>query len=198
MILSTGWERNLKTKMMKHNNKWIHGTTNLVMPELPAGFMHNAGIFYLTLVLDKSVGDEVVLIIFDPTDFIFKLSAVVPFRFYTSSVAIFSFIFYVTNPGDERKAFAVYDKPIDISKPQSFEPWIKLAGQTHLHLLLLDKNYEVQGFYEFENSSVFNEALEIITQLDAGRIIDFKKAEQEYFNNYSLPNLYALVRNNDK
>ncbi len=191
--------------MNKHNNKWIHGTTNLVMPELPTGFMQNSGIFYLTLVLDKNVGDEVVLIIFDSTDFIFELSAVVPFRFYISSVAIntsygpiFSFIFYVTNPRDERKAFAVFDKPIDISKPQSFEPWIKLSGQTHLHLLLLDKNYEVQGFYEFENGSVFNEALEIISQLDAGRIIDFLKAEQEYLNNYSLLDLYAMVENNGK
>lgn len=191
--------------MMKHNNKWIHGITNLAMPELPAGFMQNAGIFYLTLVLDKNVGEEVVLIIFNPTDFIFELSAVKPFQFYTSCVAIntsygpiFSFIFYVTNPRDERKAFAVYDKPIDISKPQSFRPWIKLAGQTHLHLLLLDINYEVQGFYEFENGSVFNEALEIISQLDARRIIDFPKAEQEYFNNYSLPDLYAMVRNDGK
>ena len=175
------------------------------MPELSADFMQNAGIFYLYLILDKNVGEEVVLIIFDPTDFIFELSAVKPFQFYTSCVAIntsygpiFSFIFYVTNPMDERKAFSIYDKPIDISKPQSFEPWIKLAGQTHLHLLLLDKNYEVQGFYEFENVSVFNEAIEMILQLDAKRMIDFLKAEQEYFNNYSLPDLYAMVKNNGK
>lgn len=191
--------------MMKHNNKWIHGITNLAMPELPVGFMQNAGIFYLPLVLDKNVGDEVVLIIFDPTDFIFELSAVKPFRFYTNCVAIntsygpiFSFIFYVTNPSDERKAFAVYDKPIDISKPESIEPWIKLAGQTHLHLVLLDKNYEVQGFYEFENEFDFNDPFEMISQIDSGRIIDFRKAQQEYFNNYSLPDLYTMVENNGK
>lgn len=189
--------------MNKHNNKWIHGTTNLVMPELPAGFMLDAGVFYLPIILDKDVGEEIILIIFDPTDFIFELSAVVPFQFYKSCVAIntsygpiFSFIFYVTNPSDEKKAFAIYDKPINISKPESIKPWIKLAGQTHLHLLLLDKNHEVQGFYEFENDSAFDEPLEMISLMDAGRIIDFPKAEQEYFNNYSLPDLFAMVRNN--
>ena len=189
--------------MNRHNNKWLLGKANLVMPPLPSGFMQNAGVFYLSVILDKHVGEEVVLIIFDPTDFIHELSALVPFNFYSSSIAlnttygpIFSFIFYVTNPRDESKAFAVFDKPINIAEPLSFEPWIKLAGQTHIHLLLVDKNYEVQGFYEFENDSAFIQALEIMSQLKADRVIDFRKAEQEYFNAFSLADLYEIARNN--
>ncbi|MBX7107585.1 MAG: hypothetical protein K1X61_02955 [Chitinophagales bacterium] len=188
--------------MSKHNNKWIHGVTNLVMPPPPKGFMEVVGIYYLSLVLDKNVGEEVVLIIFDPTDFIHDLRAVEPFRFLTSSVAVntnfgpvYSFIFWVAQANDVNQSFVIFDKPLDISRPTMIEPWRKLANQTHLHLLLVSKNYEVEGFYEFENNFGFDEAVDTISQLDATRVKDFAKAEQEYFNDYALEDLYKMVKN---
>jgi len=172
------------------------------MPPPPKGFMEGVTIYYLSLTLDKNVGEEVVLIIFDPTDFIHDLRAVVPFRFFTSSFAVntnfgpvYSFIFWVAQANDVSKSFAIFDKPLNISRPPLIEPWRKLANQTHLHLLLVDKNYEVEGFYEFENNFSFDEAVEIISQLDASRIIDYNKAEQEYFNEYSLKQLCETVKN---
>lgn len=186
--------------MSKHNNKWVHGVTNLVMPPPPSGFMQQHGIYYLSVTLDINVGEEVVLIIYDPTDFIHDLRAVVPFRFYMSSMAVntnfgpvFSFLFWVCQPHDETKSFAIYDKPIDISKPHMLQSWSRLANQSHVHLLLVGENYEVEGFYEFENTYSFGEALETISELDASRVKDFNKAEQEYFNDFSLEYLYELA-----
>ena len=187
--------------MSKHNNKWIHGLTKIVLPPLPPDFMRNAGIFYLSLILDKEVGEEEVLIIFDPTEFIYKLRDVVPFNFYMSSVElntsygpVYSFLFWVTDPKDNHEAFAVFDKPIDISKPQLIRPWLKLANQTHIHLLLLDKNYETAGFYEFDNTFGFSDAIEIISKIKPDRVLDFVKAVNEYFNMFSLEELFEMVK----
>lgn len=187
--------------MNKHNNKWIHGEVNLVLPRPRIGFMKEVGIYYLHLVLDKNVGEEIVLIIYDPTDFIHDLRALKPFHFVTSSLAVntsfgpvYSFLFWVADPKDPSKSFALFDKPVDISKPQLIEPWVQLANQTHLHLLLVGENYEVEGFYEFENIFGFDEAVEIISMLDSTRVIDFEKAEQEYFRDYSLLQLYEMAK----
>lgn len=189
--------------MNKNSNRWVHGNTNLEMPLLPKGFMVEVGVYYLSAILDKNVGEEIVLIIFDPTDFIHDLSAVEPFRFFTSSVAVntnygpvYSFIFWVAQANDLNKSFAVFDKPIDISRPAMIEPWERLANQTHLHLLLVDKNYEVQGFYEFENDFGFEKAIDMISQLDASRVLNYEKAEQEYFDTYTLTELFDAVKNN--
>jgi hypothetical protein len=191
--------------MSKHNNKWIHGERNFVMPRPRQGFMEEVGIYYLHLILDKNIGEEIVLIIYDPTDFIHDLAALKPFHFFSSSVAVntsfgpvYSFIFWVTYPQDTEKSFAIFDKPVDLSKPQLIEPWIKLANQTHLHLLLVDKNYETQGFYEFENDFGFDEAVETISLLDKTRVKDNNKAEQEYFKDYSLPQLYEMVKDGER
>ena len=186
---------------MRQNNKWVHGVTNLVIPPPPKGIMNAFGIYHLNVILDKNVGEEVVLIIFDPTDFIYDLKAVEPFRFFTSSVAVntsygpvYSFIFWVAQPHDESNSFLILDKPVDIAKPNMIEPWARLANQTHLHVLLMNENYDVEGFYEFENGLSFHKAVETIYQLDASRVIDYDKAETEYFNNYPLKDLYEAVK----
>jgi hypothetical protein len=189
--------------MNKQNNKWIHGNTNLVLPKLPIGFMNNYGIYYLTLTLDKNVGEEVVLVIYDQTDFIYELRDLKPFNFYMNSVLVktnyghvFSFIFWVTQPKNEKEAFAVFDKPVDISIQQQIHPWQKIANQTHLHLLLVNKGHEVVGFYEFDNLFGIEKAVDAILSLDATRNYDFEKAEKEYFENYGLEQLYDAVKDN--
>jgi hypothetical protein len=187
--------------MSLHNNKWNHGLVNLELPPIQEGFMTQPGIYYLSLTIDSSIGEEVILIIYDPTDFIHELKSVNPFRFYMSSFfvntnfgPIFSFLFWVSQQNDENQAFCIYDKPLDISKPQSFESLNSLANQTHVHLLLVGKNYKVEGFYEFENIYSFDKALETISQMDASRVIDFKKAENEYFNEFSLDSLFKMIK----
>ena len=114
----------------------------------------------------------------------------------TSYGPVFSFWFLVTQPHDSNKSFTILGKPLDISKPQQIQPWKKLANQTHIHLLLVDANCDVQGFYEFENDSGIGEAVETILQLDADRVVDFREAQQEYFAEYSLVDLYEAVKNN--
>ena len=76
------------------------------------------------------------------------------------------------------------------------EPWRQLARQTHLHLLLVGDGHEVEGFYEFENNFGFDDAVETIDQLDKSQMTDFAKAEQEYFETYSLARLWSFVKTN--
>jgi hypothetical protein len=188
---------------MKNYNQWAHGKTHLVLPPMPDGFMQSSGIYYLTCTLDPAVGEEVILLIYDPTDFIYQLKDVKPFRFFASSLAVntsfgpvYSFLFWVSQPHDIHKSFTVLDKPVDISRPSLIDPWKRLANQSHVHLLLVGANYQVEGFFEFENTFGFDDAVDTISQLDALRVIDFEKAEQEYFNSYSLEALYDFVKAN--
>ena len=183
------------------NNKWRQGHTHFALPEIPDSFMNSAGIYYLHATLDTMVGEEIVLIIYDPTDFIMELAELTPFNFQTGSVAVntsygpmFAFLFWVTHPLDERRIFAGFDKPVDISNPASIEPWMQLQRQTHLHLLLVDANYEVQGFYEFENFSSFDEGVKIISQLDPSTIVSQDNARREYFSNYGIAELIEISR----
>jgi hypothetical protein len=187
--------------MAKTNNKWRHGRTHFGLPPMPPGFMRSAGVFYLTVTLDPEVGEEVVIVIFDPTDFIYQLAELIPFRFYTGSLAVntsygpvFIFLFWVTDPTDDSKVFAGFDKPVDISRRLLIEPWVKLRDQTHLHLFLVDANHEVQGFYEFENVYGFDEAIDVIGQLDARTVLNFDAAQREYFQDYNVPELIDMVR----
>lgn len=189
--------------MVTMNNKWLHGKKDFVLPPPPAGIMKSAGVFYLHITLDPEIGEEVVLIVYDPTDFIYQLAELTPFRFHTGSLAlntsygpVFVFLFWVTDPADERKVFAAFDKPVDISNRTALEPWIRIRDQSHLHVLLLDAYHEVQGLYEFENIYGFEEAVEMLSQLDPRRVLDFGKAQQEYFADYSLPDLVEMVRRN--
>ncbi len=187
--------------MFLHNNKWKHGLVNLELPPIQEGFMTKPGIYYLNLTIDASIGEEVALVIYDPTDFIHELKTVNPFRFYMSSFfvntnfgPIFSFLFWVSQQNNENLPFCIFDKPLNISKPESFESLYSLANQTHVHLFLAGENYKVEGFYEFDNIYSFDKALGTISHLDASKVIDYKKAEKEYFNEFSLPSLFNIIK----
>lgn len=183
------------------NNKWLHGPTGFALPPIPTGFMRTDGIFHLSVTLDPQIGEEVVLIIHDSTDFIYQLAALSPFNFHTASVAVnttygpvYVFLFWVTDPTDRSRVFAGYDKPVNIANPITVDPWIKLSVQSHLHLFLVDANHEVQGFYEFQNNFGFDEAVDTISQLDSSRVLDFERSEREYFERYDLIDVIDMVR----
>ncbi|MBS1553087.1 MAG: hypothetical protein JST15_13560 [Bacteroidetes bacterium] len=184
------------------NNKWTHRDAGLVLPPPPDNFMHNSGIYYLSVALDEKVGEEVVLIIYDDSDFNNKLVNVKPFRFVMSSIAVNTnygpvgvFIFSVENPLDKNIPFALYDKPVNIANYNMIKPWLELANQTHIHLLLVNKKYDVVGFYEFENTYNFEEAIDVFMQLKPENVVDFEKATEEYFRDFSLEYLTELIKN---
>jgi len=191
------------TPLTRLNNKWKLGDVQFVLPELPDDFMVQDGIYYLRLVFDQSVGEEVTLIIYDTTDFIEELSRLKPFDFYCSGIAVetahgplLTLLFSVLDPNDTNSAFAIYDKPVDVSKPQLIEPWLQLAGQSHLHLLLAGKNHEIKGFFEFENNFGFESIAEIVKAIKPDITQEYSKAEQDYFDKYSLEYLYEVAMAN--
>lgn len=76
----------------------------------------------------------------------------------------------------------------------NMKPWLELSNQTHIHIILVNKKYEVIGFYEFENTYSFETAIDTFMQLNPELVIDFKKALEEYNRAYSLESLYELIK----
>ena len=189
--------------MGKLENKWTDDKIKLVLPPISLGFMKKSGLFYMNLVLDEKVGNEVVLIIFDDTDFVYEMRDLKPFQFYVNSVSIttsygpiISFLFYVTNPADESVIFSAYDKPIDITNEELIKHWVELSNQTHIHLLIVDRRKEVVGFFEFENNFKIEKSIERIYGINRSSMINFDRALEEYFNDYDLKGLVDLARKN--
>lgn len=187
------------------NNKWIHGKTNLVYPKQSVNLFRTAGIYYQHLILDTTVGEEVVLIIYDDTDFIYELAAVSPFVFNcrgmgirTSYGTIGVLLFHVENPLRPGSAYAIYDKPVDITRDEMLQPWRELDNQTHLHLILLDKNLETAGFFIFENFGAFGENVQMFSELGKNQTVDFNKAEAEYYDRYSLEAMFEMSQKSQK
>ena len=188
--------------MNKKNNKWPEEVSHFVVPQTPPGFFTNPGIYHLQIKAFEEVGYETLLILYDDTDFINEIAAVQPFQFELSPFAvnttygpIAGFLFWVVSPSNRNEPFCLFDKPIDISKAYSLEPWKELAGQTHLHLLLLNKQQEIVDLFEFPNSFTFDEAIEIFQNLDKNRIVNYDMAENEYFDRYPLRYLYEVATN---
>jgi len=143
-------------------NKWSLGKVQLEMPPLPDDFMKLHGLNSLHTILDKNVGTEVVLVIYDDTDYIYNLQKVNPFNFNVGTLVIETpygpvgaFIFYIEDPGFKDKSIAIFEKPVNIANYNQMKPWLELANQTHVHIILVNKKYEVIGFYEFGNTYNF-------------------------------------------
>jgi hypothetical protein len=189
--------------MITHNNKWQQGLAHFEIPTIQLSFLVSDGIYITPLVRDETIGEEMILIIFDQTDFIYELSNVIPFRFYiaglglnTSYGPLLSLFFYIKDPHNERVSFAIYDKPIDISNQIHIQPWVTIAKQSHIHLILIDKNYKIVNLFEFKNDFNIHKTLSCIPDLGPESVIDFNQAMQEYFNEYNLPDLFNLAMKN--
>jgi hypothetical protein len=74
------------------------------------------------------------------------------------------------------------------------KPWLELANQTHIHLILVNKKYEVIGFYEYENIYNFENSIDTFMKLNPEQVKDFNKALEEYNKTYSLEYLYKLIK----
>jgi len=55
---------------------------------------------------------------------------------------------------------------------------------------------ETVGFYEFDNVLGIEESVNTILQLETSNVMDYISAEQEYFNKYSLEDLFEKTKNN--
>lgn len=183
------------------NNKWTLGKVKLLMPPIPENFMKEAGLYCLHTTINKKIGTEVVIVLYEDTDFIYELKKAEPFKFSMSSLAIKTsfgpvgvFIFYFEDSKKNNESIAIFDKPLNIANYNHMKPWLELANQTHIHLILVNKKYEVIGFYEYENIYNFENSIDTFMKLNPEQVKDFNKALEEYNKTYSLEYLYKLIK----
>jgi hypothetical protein len=187
------------------NNKWTLGNVELIMPPMPEDFMKQPGMYCLHTTFDKRIGKEVVVVLYEDTEYINELKKIKLFKFNMSSLTINTsygpvgvFIFYFDDPLQKDKSIAIFEKPVNIADYNHLKPWLELADQTHIHVILVNKLYEVIGFYEYENTYNFEKAIDIFMKLNPELVSDFNKALEEYNKDYSLEYLYQLLKKNIK
>lgn len=145
--------------MEVHQNKWNWNNLQFENISIPEKYVNQPGIFYHTINVDDSVGQEIALFIYDPTEFIYEVENLNPFKFNlksfgirTSYGPICSLLFFIDDPINQNYPFVLFDKPVDISNNQMLEPYYTLGAQTHFHLFLLDVNFDIIRVMEFENA----------------------------------------------
>ena len=152
------------------NNKWIKGKTKFDIKPLPEEYLFtDTFIIPLNAILDNNIGVETILYLVDTTDFIYELSKVKPFKFYTkigvahTSYGSLCFIFFIVeDPIIENKIFYLCENTFDPNNEVMLKPFYDMDNQTHLHLFLLNKDFEQQKFFEFENVFNFKSSLDMV------------------------------------
>lgn len=189
------------------NNKWTFGKTKFTGIAVPDPYKNFNGIFTLNVILDKSIGSEVVFYNRDETDFIYDISKVRPFELFMKSGIVGTdfgpllfLLFFLPDPRIEDRPFAMFDIHLNPLKQEFLLPFYDLSRQSHWHLFLLNKKNEQVGFFEFKNNYGLYEALQSVEETvrtieEAGigmKSTDFWKAKEAFMNKYSLDELYGM------
>lgn len=185
--------------MALHSNKWNWNGLQLENISIPQRYLSQPGIFYHTINVDESVGPEIALFIYDPTEFIYDIENVNPFRFNIKSLAIrtsygpiCTLLFFIDDPIIPNYPFVLYDKPVDLTNNQMLEPYYALGNQEYVHLILLDVNLDIIRLIEFENTFELSESFDFLRSINLNPQIDFGKACEEYYSRYTLRDLYLM------
>ena len=166
----------------------------------PKAFSGLNGMAPMPAIIDLIVGEEVGLYWFDRTPFVRELAAVRPFQLFLKSGVFRSafgplmwLLFYVPNPKTDPQPFASTECFINPASSLMMETWRKLSNQSHWHLTLVDANDDAVDCFEFENVFGLDAALDTMQQCFKGmRVLDFDLAKQEFFEKYSLVDLYEM------
>lgn len=182
------------------NNKWPSGPENFNFKSLPPEFLFVEGIAPLPLTLNDSIGTEMVLLLFDRSDFITRLAATRPFALMmktglvkTAFGPLMFILFWVPDPANPREPVTAIDCHVNPFELQHMSTWRDLARQSHWHLFLIDAENQQQGFFEFENTYGLAESLDAVVQACEGmESIDFDLAKAEFCSRYDIPTLLAM------
>ena len=182
------------------NTKW-NQTVDVEPPDLPESFWELPGVTPVIGTVDDTVGDEVMLLINDPTEGDESLGTLDTFELNVGSGTIdtdhggLGFILFIVpdqdNPGQPH---AVWEILFDPSNPEMTEPFERLAEQSHWHALLLGPGPAILDILEFQNTYFLEAGLKEIAELTADKpCTDFAKAVEAAHDAYSLEELYAAA-----
>ena len=185
---------------MKHNNKLTLSKGRFDVEDLPPELEGRSGLVSLPGIVDFTVGEEVCLHWIDRTPFIKEIAAQKPLKFFchggiyiTSFGPVIWFLFYIPPGSYCEEPLASMEVTINPKDPLQMSLWDRLANQTHVHLVLVGERNQVHGFYEYENNFRIEQTLETYRREFRGfEVTDFIKAKEEFFNRYTLKELYDL------
>ncbi|MDP6943282.1 MAG: hypothetical protein QF464_03960 [Myxococcota bacterium] len=179
------------------NTKWTQ-QVEMEPPELPDWFWERAGVTPVEGTVDDAVGDEVLLLINDPTEGAAELNAMEPFRLFVSSGSVETphgalgfVLFFVPNLDDPYHPYAVWEILFDPKDEEMMGPFQSLAQQSHWHIVLFGPGPEVLNAYELTNNYFLAEGLqEIVEQTEGKPCTDYEKAIAAAHEKFTLEALY--------
>jgi len=180
------------------DTKWT-SEVSVEPPELPDWFWDQSGITPVVGVVDEAVGEEVILLINDPSDNAADFGAMNPFELNVSSGSVdtpehgaLGFILFIIpdqdNPGSPHAVWEILFDPRD---EEMTAPFHALADQSHWHAILFGPGPEIVNIFEFTNSYFLDAGLEEIDEQTAGKpCTDFAQAIVSAHEAYTLEELY--------
>jgi len=187
-------------KPERKNTKYTLSPGQTSIEGLPASLLGVSGILPLPMILDLTVGEEIVLCWFDPTWFVHDLASINPFSLYLKT-GLFSsnhgpvmwMVFFVTEGSTKSQLRAAIECFVNPASELQRGVWKRLSRQTHVHLLVLDAQCQKRRFLEFENNFEIDQAMNLLEQTCTGsEVKDFDQAKEEFGKTFTVEALLKL------
>ena len=138
------------------DNSWP-GPANFAPPPLPDWMWTRDSIWPMPATVFQEVGEEILLVIVDPTDDAAKLARLQPFELQTVVGALNTphgtlgyAVFAVANPAGGQP-YAAWEHFFDLADADRMAPYRALATQSHWHVLILGRGPTTLNVFQFEN-----------------------------------------------
>jgi hypothetical protein len=167
----------------------------MVFNGLPTG----SGILFEEVTLDKRIGPEAVALLIDPEpdDLLANVSLSLNLHLKTGIAATaygpVLFLIWWIPPVVNGRPSAFYEQVMNPLYSKTSEVLLRLADQTHLHVLLIGATGQVLTVFEYKNTFGFDG---IRAGVDEARVAwprsdDFSRAKQAYEQQYRVEELLS-------
>jgi len=180
------------------DNKWKQRIVNLKLPQLPHSMISSPGLKPITGILDKSIGQEIILLITEPKDqtkefvghkiakFMMKAGLV-----NTSYGPVCWILFYF--PDRLTGGQVTYENIINPKSNQNLSSYEQLSAQKYWHVIIATDTGKVVNFFEFPNVYGLSHTLKQVKSVCSNmEISNFMAAKAEYERTYSIDELLNM------
>ncbi len=181
----------------RRNTKYSLSPGKFWVEGLPPVLNGITGILPLPMILDLTVGEEVVLCWREPTPFADQFASIRPFSLYLNTGMFRSgfgplmwMVFFVTEGSEQSPHLAAAECLVNPDSEIQLALWRRLSKQTHWHLVILDGRNQVKRFLEFPNNFELSRALGLMAQVCSGsEMTNFERAQEEFSQAFPLETL---------
>jgi hypothetical protein len=181
------------------DNRFRYGKCHFELAETNPAAAVTPGVVFEKVTLDEDIGPEIVVMLTEPTQFSDELKQHDPFELRlkcgaakTSEGPILFLLWWIP-PVTNGKPFALYEQILNPAHPGVLEMLRQVAGQTHLHLLLIGPGQALLGVYEFESTFGLEKLISVSeSACQDYRSMDFIAAKEEYDHTYELMEVFGM------